>query len=98
MTLASVCQRLVGSHPLRTCAWAAQQLRLPLQHSQQQSMSTASISDVAERPVESTVSEELLSRLKDKSLLHTAGFVGGRWVGATDRSTYQVTPAEPWDL
>jgi hypothetical protein len=41
-------------------------------------------------PAELRLSEELLSRVEDKELLHSCGFIGGKWVQATDRSTYQV--------
>jgi hypothetical protein len=41
-------------------------------------------------PIEMRVSEELLKRVQDKGLLHTCGFIGGKWLQATDRSTYNV--------
>lgn len=36
------------------------------------------------------ISDELKSKLKDPSLVHSAGFVGGEWLQASDRSTFQV--------
>lgn len=36
------------------------------------------------------ISTDLLSRLKDPSLLHSAGFIGGKWVGAHSTATYEV--------
>ena len=36
-------------------------------------------------------SEELQSKLKDKELLKTLGFVGGEWTPASDGSTYDVS-------
>ena len=36
------------------------------------------------------VSEDLLKRLKEPTLLHTAGLVGGKWTGATNGADYQV--------
>ena len=41
-------------------------------------------------PAELRLSDELLSRVEDKELLHSCGFIGGKWVQATDRATYQV--------
>lgn len=38
------------------------------------------------------LSDDLLSRITDKDLLHTCGFIGGKWLQASDRSTYQVRP------
>lgn len=35
-------------------------------------------------------SEELLSRIKDKNLVKTMGFIGGEWTPASDGSTYSV--------
>jgi hypothetical protein len=42
------------------------------------------------QPLEARVSEDLLARIKDKDLVHTCGFIGGKWTQATDRATYQV--------
>ena len=39
-------------------------------------------------------SEELLSRIKDKDLVKTLGFVGGDWTPASDGSTYAVSVVE----
>ena len=36
------------------------------------------------------ISPDLLSRLKDPTLLHSAGFIGGKWVGAHSSATYEV--------
>jgi len=37
------------------------------------------------------ISEELLGRLKDKKLLHTAGYIGGKWTTGSGKSaTFQV--------
>ncbi|GIL52528.1 hypothetical protein Vafri_8371 [Volvox africanus] len=37
------------------------------------------------------VSAEVLSRVKDRGLLHTAGFIGGKWADvASDKSTFEV--------
>eukprot|EP00877_Chromochloris_zofingiensis_P000592 jgi/Chrzof1/10533/Cz05g02090.t1_SSADH[v5.2] len=41
-------------------------------------------------PMEMRIAEDLTSRVTDKDLLHTCGFVGGKWLQASDRSTYQV--------
>ncbi len=54
----------------------------------QRAMSVGSSKEL--QPIEMLVSDELLSRLTDKELLHTCGFIGGKWLQATDRTTYQV--------
>lgn len=38
----------------------------------------------------STISDELLARLKDKDLVQSAGFVDGKWLGARNNATYEV--------
>ena len=38
----------------------------------------------------------LLSRLADPTLLHTAGYIGGEWLQATDRATYEVGWQSLW--
>lgn len=43
-------------------------------------------------------SDELLSKLKDKELLKTLGYVGGEWTQASDGSTYSVRPYEQYPL
>lgn len=42
-------------------------------------------------PVEMRISEDLLSKVKDKDLLRTSGFIGGKWTPATNNATYQVS-------
>ena len=37
------------------------------------------------------VSDELVSKLSDKELLKTQGYVGGEWIQANDSSTFEVT-------
>jgi len=38
------------------------------------------------------ISEELLSRLTDKSILHTSGWIGGEWtLGSSKNETFQVS-------
>ena len=36
------------------------------------------------------VSDDLLSKIKDRGLVKTQGLVGGEWVGASDGSTFDV--------
>jgi hypothetical protein len=36
-------------------------------------------------------SEELLSKLQDKELLRTCGFIGGKWSEASNGATYDVS-------
>eukprot|EP00195_Chlamydomonas_chlamydogama_P002619 CAMPEP_0202920768 /NCGR_PEP_ID=MMETSP1392-20130828/77027_1 /ASSEMBLY_ACC=CAM_ASM_000868 /TAXON_ID=225041 /ORGANISM="Chlamydomonas chlamydogama, Strain SAG 11-48b" /LENGTH=526 /DNA_ID=CAMNT_0049614281 /DNA_START=54 /DNA_END=1634 /DNA_ORIENTATION=- len=36
------------------------------------------------------IADELLSRLKDKTLLHSAGLIGGKWLAASNGATFQV--------
>eukprot|EP00879_Flechtneria_rotunda_P002344 GHRR01002539.1.p1 GENE.GHRR01002539.1~~GHRR01002539.1.p1 ORF type:complete len:546 (+),score=169.25 GHRR01002539.1:2001-3638(+) len=42
-------------------------------------------------PVELRISEDLLSKVKEKDLLRAFGFIGGKWSKASNRATYQVT-------
>lgn len=46
--------------------------------------------DASSNPAAGSVSEELLSRLKDKELAQTLGYVGDEWTPASDGSTYPV--------
>ena len=92
----------------RAAAWGAGralQLRLPAiaQHELQRQRAMASSASKQIEPIELRISEELLARVQDKELLHTCGFIGGKWLQASDRSTYQVrraagraTPSEHW--
>lgn len=41
--------------------------------------------------IKPSVSDELLGRLKDKGLLHTAGYIGGKWTsGSKKGASFQV--------
>ena len=44
----------------------------------------------------SGISKELLSKLKDPTLLHSTGLIGGKWVGARNNATYEVRGAASW--
>lgn len=56
------------------------------------SVSSASISGKQDKePMQLSISDELMSRLQDKELLHACGFIGGKWTKASDRATYQVS-------
>ena len=39
----------------------------------------------------SYISPFMVIRLKDPSLLHSAGLIGGKWVGARNNATYDVS-------
>ncbi len=41
----------------------------------------------------SLLATELTSKLKDPSLLHAAGLIGGKWLGAWNSATYDVSGA-----
>ena len=43
---------------------------------------------------DASASEELMSRIKDKSLVKTLGFIGGEWTPAHDGSTYAVSASD----
>jgi hypothetical protein len=38
----------------------------------------------------SAFSSDLLEKLQDKALLHSAGLIGGKWLGAWNNATYEV--------
>jgi hypothetical protein len=42
-----------------------------------------------------SVAEELLSKLSDPTILHTAAYIGGEWRLATSHATFQVQPQAP---
>lgn len=46
--------------------------------------------DASRNAAAGSVSEELLSRLKDKELAQTLGYIGDEWTPASDGSTYSV--------
>ncbi|PNH03734.1 Succinate-semialdehyde dehydrogenase, mitochondrial [Tetrabaena socialis] len=57
------------------------------------SSSTSNLEEVAQAAglSRAAVSEELLSRVKDRGLLHTAGLIGGKWAeAASDKGTFEV--------
>jgi hypothetical protein len=56
---------------------------------------SSSIASKQVEPIEMRISDELLQRVQDKELLHTCGFIGGKWLQASDRSTFQVRAESP---
>lgn len=67
---------------------------------QLRSMTTTNLQEAAEVAKDAAglqqvqVSDDLMSRLKDKGLLHSAALVEGQWIGPQDGATFKVGPGE----